>query len=171
MFELDYKLTFEDYQSFLRALGKRRFKRNFKRNAMLAGALVVALTLGFFLSDATMSDVLNVSALAPIIVIGVLYVFLSRFGVPWFWRKQFVARGIGQHAITLRADNDLLHTWQNGAQMQLAWHELSDITQNEEQVLLWLSPMQCLIVPHSAFSTPQEAEDFKAFVAARPQTV
>lgn len=170
MFEVKYQLNFNDYQCFLKALRRRRrTKKLSKRNIYLGIVLVLILGL-LAMTMSSPSELLTFDTLFPFALIGVAYLLLMRFAVPKLWRARFDAEKIGASPVVLRVDEHELCALQNDVETHMAWRRLEDVTHSDEQILLWLGPVQSMIVPKRAFVDADQARDFIAFVSARIKT-
>lgn len=167
MFELKYQLTFEDYKKFMELLVKRRRQKNLKRNLVIGGIFIVLLLVATLANLSAPFGFFTLEGLSPLIILGIVYVLFSRFGVPRIWHKNFVAQKIGDSPAEMQADENELVSRQNGSEMRVNWSRLEEVTLTDEHLFLWLSPFQSLILPHRAFPSPKEAEAFSRFAIER----
>lgn len=157
-FQTTYKLTLDDFKALSAAYTRRTLFR--RLNRWLNNAIIVALggAAGYFASIADWKQALYFAGLAAVVLVLRLVV------TPWMQRRQFIQQRIGEHDITLCADEDGFSVTTPVSEGRHEWQTIRYLDDLPEHVIMWPTNRIGWIIPKRAFASPSEAEAFTALV-------
>lgn len=156
-FSARYTLTFDDFDRFSDAYVRLTKPR---RVSLAALAIIDVLMFAAALYLLWTGDVwfgLYFLGLA-------LLLLLLRYPVqPWVRRYQFAHQRVGEHEITMTANEDGLSSSSALVSGTAAWPSIRHVDDLPEHVLLWPNNRMGYIVPKRAFASADEADAFVRF--------
>lgn len=156
-FKASYQLTLDDFRALSAAFANLT---PWRRSARVIRLILVGLLLviAFYLYQQAEIP-LAVYSLVLAGLMGVLHFFVR----PWVMKRQFIQQRLGEHAMTLTADDEGFELASEIAQGQHKWEFIRRIDDLPEQIIMWPNNRIGYIVPKRAFADRQEAERFAAF--------